>query len=127
MSAQASSSRSSARRAAARRRCCSLSQDSCAERGTVTIGGARVERPFTDVGIVFQDPVLLDWRDVLANVMLQADVRGLDRDATRERSRALLARVGLDGFLHRHPYELSGGMRQRVSICRAWCTSLRSS
>jgi NitT/TauT family transport system ATP-binding protein len=51
--------------------------------GTVTIGGARVERPFTDVGIVFQDPVLLDWRDVLANVMLQADVRGLDRDATR--------------------------------------------
>jgi NitT/TauT family transport system ATP-binding protein len=87
--------------------------------GTVTIGGSRVERPFTDLGIVFQDPVLLDWRDVLANVMLQADVRGLDRDATRERSRALLARVGLDGFLNRHPYELSGGMRQRVSICRA--------
>jgi NitT/TauT family transport system ATP-binding protein len=87
--------------------------------GEVRIGGTRVEQPFTDVGIVFQDPVLLDWRDVLANVMLQADVRRLDRDAMRERSRALLARVGLEGFLDRHPYELSGGMRQRVSICRA--------
>jgi NitT/TauT family transport system ATP-binding protein len=87
--------------------------------GSVAIGGARVERPYTDVGIVFQDPVLLDWRDVLANVMLQADVRGLDRDAMRARSRGLLARVGLDGFEHRHPYELSGGMRQRVSICRS--------
>ncbi len=87
--------------------------------GEAVVGGRRVERPVTDVGIVFQDPVLLDWRDVLANVMLQADIRGLDRDAQRERSLALLARVGLAGFESRHPWELSGGMRQRVSLCRA--------
>ena len=90
-----------------------------ASAGAVTIAGNRVAEPFTDVGIVFQDPVLLDWRDVLANVMVQADVRGLDRATLRERSRALLARVGLEGFEHRHPWELSGGMRQRVSLCRA--------
>jgi len=87
--------------------------------GTVTIGGARVERPYTDLGIVFQDPVLLDWRRVLDNLLLQVDVRRLDRARYRPRAEELLTRVGLAGFERRYPQELSGGMRQRVAICRA--------
>ena len=87
--------------------------------GTITVGGRRVERPQTDVGIVFQESILLDWRDVLANVMLQADIRKLDRATFEPVARHLIAATGLQGFEARKPYELSGGMRQRVSICRA--------
>ncbi|HUQ24031.1 MAG TPA: ABC transporter ATP-binding protein [Burkholderiales bacterium] len=87
--------------------------------GSITVGGRRVERPLTDVGIVFQDAILLDWRDVLANVMLQADIRGLERAKYEPIARRLLEATGLTGFENRKPYELSGGMRQRVSICRA--------
>jgi NitT/TauT family transport system ATP-binding protein len=87
--------------------------------GTITIGETVVSGPFTDVGVVFQDAVLLEWRKVLQNVMLQADVRGLDRRAMRERALELLELVGLKGFENRYPFELSGGMRQRASICRA--------
>jgi NitT/TauT family transport system ATP-binding protein len=87
--------------------------------GTITVGGRRVDRPLTDVGIVFQDAILLDWRSVLANVMLQADIRGLDRARHEEVARQLLQTTGLAGFEERKPFELSGGMRQRVSICRA--------
>src|SRR5262249_49960868 len=71
------------------------------------------------LGIVFQDAVLLDWRRVLDNLMLQIEIRGLDKAVYRERARELLVRVGLQGFERKYPYELSGGMRQRVSICRA--------
>ena len=87
--------------------------------GDVTIDGTKVRGPFTDVGFVFQDPVLLGWRSVLGNVMIQADIRKLDANETRARSNELLGLVGLDGFQDRYPHELSGGMRQRVSICRA--------
>ena len=87
--------------------------------GTITVGGKRVDRPQTDVGIVFQEPVLLDWRDVLANVMLQADIRRLDRSRYEPIARHLIEATGLQGFETRKPFELSGGMRQRVSICRA--------
>ena len=87
--------------------------------GSITVGGRRVERPLTDVGIVFQDAILLDWRDVLANVMLQIDIRGLDPAKYEPIARHLLEATGLTGFERRKPYELSGGMRQRVSICRA--------
>jgi NitT/TauT family transport system ATP-binding protein len=87
--------------------------------GSITVGGRRVERPLTDVGIVFQDAILLDWRDVLANVMLQADIRRLERGKYEQIARHLIQQTGLQGFEHRKPYELSGGMRQRVSICRA--------
>ena len=87
--------------------------------GTITVGGARVDRPQTDVGIVFQDAIMLDWRDVLANVMLQADIRKLDRAQYEPIAMQLLKTTGLTGFEHKKPYELSGGMRQRVSICRA--------
>jgi NitT/TauT family transport system ATP-binding protein len=87
--------------------------------GTIAVGGRRVTRPLTDIGIAFQQDLLFDWRTVLGNVMIQADMRGLDRSAARQRARTLLERVGLEGFEDRHPWELSGGMRQRVAICRA--------
>jgi NitT/TauT family transport system ATP-binding protein len=68
---------------------------------------------------VFQNPVLLEWRTALGNVMLQAEAKKLERGSAERRARALLAAVGLAGFEDKYPHELSGGMRQRVSICRA--------
>jgi len=90
-----------------------------ASSGAVIVNGERVERPRTDIGIVFQSPVLLDWRTALENVMLQVEARKLDRAAAERTARRLLASVGLAGFENKYPHELSGGMRQRVSICRA--------
>jgi NitT/TauT family transport system ATP-binding protein len=88
--------------------------------GTITIGNSTVTKPYTDLGIVFQEPVLLDWRKVLGNVLLQVELRrGLDKKKYRARAFELLDLVGLSGFENRYPFELSGGMRQRVSICRA--------
>ena len=87
--------------------------------GAITVGGKPVDRPLTDVGIVFQESILLDWRDVLSNVMLQIEIRGMDRAAYEPVARNLLKATGLQGFENKKPYELSGGMRQRVSICRA--------
>jgi NitT/TauT family transport system ATP-binding protein len=87
--------------------------------GTITVGGKVVDRPQTDVGIVFQDAIMLDWRNVLANVMLQIDIRRMDRAKYEPVALHLLKATGLDGFEQKKPYELSGGMRQRVSICRA--------
>jgi NitT/TauT family transport system ATP-binding protein len=91
-----------------------------ASEGSVSVGGRTVTGPITDVGIVFQRDLLLDWRTVLGNVLLQADIRDLDRKQARTRALALLEKVGLKGFEERYPWELSGGMRQRVAICRAW-------
>jgi NitT/TauT family transport system ATP-binding protein len=87
--------------------------------GQIRVGGAPVERPQTNVGIVFQEPTLLPWRTVLANVMLQAEIRHLPKDVYRGRARELLSAVGLSGFEDKLPDELSGGMRQRVSLVRA--------
>jgi NitT/TauT family transport system ATP-binding protein len=87
--------------------------------GQVLVDDVSVERARTDVGIVFQNHVLLDWRTALENVMLQAEARGLDRKASEARARELLVAVGLEGFENKYPKSLSGGMKQRVSICRA--------
>jgi NitT/TauT family transport system ATP-binding protein len=87
--------------------------------GSITVGGRRVDRPQTDVGIVFQEAILLDWRDVMSNVMLQIDIRAMDRATYAPVAAHLLKATGLAGFEGKKPYELSGGMRQRVSICRA--------
>ena len=87
--------------------------------GTVAVDGRAITQPLSDIGIVFQRDLLFDWRTVLDNVLLQAEVRGLDPASSRANAMQLLARVGLQGFEHRRPWELSGGMRQRVAICRA--------
>jgi NitT/TauT family transport system ATP-binding protein len=87
--------------------------------GLVAVRGRRVDAPRTDIGIVFQSPVLLEWRTALGNVMLQAEARNFDLRSAEQRARELLAVVGLNGFENKYPDELSGGMRQRVSICRA--------
>lgn len=87
--------------------------------GRVEVFGKPVDGPVTEVGIVFQSPVLLEWRSVLGNVLFQAGIRGLGEAAYRDRAEALLRQVGLSDFADRHPHELSGGMRQRTSIARA--------
>ena len=87
--------------------------------GTITLDGTPVKGPQTDLGIVFQDAILLDWRNVLENVMLQVDIRHLDRAKYEPIARHLLEATGLVGFENHKPFELSGGMRQRASICRA--------
>jgi NitT/TauT family transport system ATP-binding protein len=78
-----------------------------------------VTKPITDVGVIFQRDALLEWRTIIDNVLLQMDVRGLKRRDYEQPARDLLARVGLAGFEDYYPWELSGGMRQRVSLCRA--------
>ena len=87
--------------------------------GTISIGGTNVSKPYTNLGMVFQEAVLLDWRKVMSNVLLQVEMRGLDKKAYRSRAQQLIDLVGLTGFEDSYPFELSGGMRQRVSICRA--------
>jgi NitT/TauT family transport system ATP-binding protein len=88
-------------------------------RGAVYFDGARLLQPTQDVGIVFQEAVLLEWRNVLDNVLLPAEILGLPKAASRARALHLLELVGLSGFERRFPRELSGGMQQRVAICRA--------
>jgi NitT/TauT family transport system ATP-binding protein len=88
--------------------------------GEVSVGSA--DNPFApgrDVGMVFQQALLLKWRTILDNVLLPAEILGLPRAESAERARNLLAMVGLQGFEARFPYELSGGMQQRAAIARA--------
>jgi NitT/TauT family transport system ATP-binding protein len=87
--------------------------------GAIAVGGRRVDGPLDDLGFVFQRDLLLDWKSVLANVLLPFELMGEPARPHVERARALLGRVGLAGFERKRPYELSGGMRQRVAICRA--------
>ena len=87
--------------------------------GQVRVEGEVVTKPLTDLGMVFQKPVLFDWRTSLGNVMIQAEARKLDRKEYLQRAKDLLRSVGLEGFEDKLPYELSGGMQQRVALCRA--------
>jgi NitT/TauT family transport system ATP-binding protein len=86
--------------------------------GTVFVGGTRVTAPIR-TGMVFQTPSLLPWRSTLDNVLLSVDLAGLPTSRYRERSMELLELVGLAGFARQLPSELSGGMQQRVALCRA--------
>jgi NitT/TauT family transport system ATP-binding protein len=90
-----------------------------ATRGSIEIAGVTVDGPPPGIGIVFQSHVLLPWRTVLANILLQAEVRRLPREASIAHARELVAMVGLEGFENKFPWQLSGGMQQRASICRA--------
>jgi NitT/TauT family transport system ATP-binding protein len=87
--------------------------------GRVGIDGDMVVQPHSKVGVVFQSDLLLYWRTVLENVLLPIEIKGMDRVTYSQRARDLLAQVGLQGFDNKFPSELSGGMRQRVAICRA--------
>jgi len=87
--------------------------------GSVTMDDQAVRGTRRDVGVVFQNSILLPWRTILDNVMLPAEVLGLDIKAARHRAHELLAMVRLEGFEDRLPSELSGGMQQRASIARA--------
>jgi NitT/TauT family transport system ATP-binding protein len=86
--------------------------------GRVRVHGREVRRPSREIGMMFQSPVLLPWRTNLDNVLLPIEVFGLERGRYVERARELLAAVGLQDFVDRYPWELSGGMQQRVAICR---------
>ena len=87
--------------------------------GEIEVLGRPVNGPVHDLGIVFQQHLLLGWRTILDNVLLQIEVRRLNKADYIGRARALLARVGLAEFAKRFPDELSGGMNQRASIVRA--------
>ncbi len=87
--------------------------------GTVDVSGAPVRGPLTNVGIVFQSPVLLEWRKTLDNVLLQIEARKMNVSDYRDRAMELLNLVGLNGFEDKYSGELSGGMQQRASITRA--------
>ena len=87
--------------------------------GRASVKGTPIAKPRRDIGVVFQSPVLFPWRSVLGNVMLPADVQRLDKVKLRRRAMDLIKLVRLDGFENRYPWELSGGMQQRVGIVRA--------
>ncbi len=89
------------------------------EGGRAYLRDTPIDGPQVGAGMVFQQPALPPWRKVLANILLPVDVLGLPRRDYRERALHLLDLVGLRGFEDKYPRELSGGMQQRVSICRA--------
>lgn len=89
--------------------------------GTASLFGKQIEGPSEKVGIGFQDAALLPWRNVLGNIELVGEIKSqwISSDERRSRAEALIRLVGLDGFENRFPHELSGGMQQRVALCRA--------
>jgi NitT/TauT family transport system ATP-binding protein len=87
--------------------------------GEVRYKGELLRGPRRDVGIVFQEPVLFPWRTVLENVLLPAEVIGIEKKVALERAKSLLEMVGLKDFLNKYPAEMSGGMQQRAAIARA--------
>ncbi|MBI2529235.1 MAG: ABC transporter ATP-binding protein [Candidatus Rokubacteria bacterium] len=87
--------------------------------GGVWVGGEPVSGTRRDVGLVFQNPILLPWRTVLQNVLLPVEVLHLERAPYEARARDLLRSMGLEDFAHRYPHQLSGGMQQRAAIARA--------
>ncbi|CAM5222610.1 Vitamin B12 import ATP-binding protein BtuD [Castellaniella defragrans] len=86
--------------------------------GEIVVGGKPVDKPLTNVGIAFQDHLLLDFRTALDNVMLHADIRRLPRKLIEQRAKELFAKLKLEHAMNKYPQQLSGGMRQRVSLIR---------
>ncbi len=87
--------------------------------GRVRVAGQEVRGPVPDAAMVFQSPILLPWRRTIENILFTAEMRGRDSREYRNRAIDLIHLAGLDGFERRYPHELSGGMQQRVAICRA--------
>ncbi len=87
--------------------------------GRILLDGDVVTRPHRKIGVVFQRDLLLNWRTVLDNILLPVEIKRWSRSRYVARAEQLLAQVGLEGFASKFPDELSGGMRQRVAICRA--------
>ena len=85
----------------------------------IDVSGNRVNKPLTEVGIAFQDHLLLDFRTVEDNVLLQAEIRHLDKESARRRTTELLTQLGVEKDRKKYPSQLSGGMKQRVAIARA--------
>jgi NitT/TauT family transport system ATP-binding protein len=90
--------------------------------GSVQVNVDRKTKALGGFSMMFQTPSLLDWRTVLGNVLLPLEERSIRKAEARERAEHLLERVGLKDFLHRRPYELSGGMQQRTAVARALVT-----
>ncbi|HEY5962665.1 MAG TPA: ABC transporter ATP-binding protein [Xanthobacteraceae bacterium] len=90
-------------------------------RGCIRIDGNEVTKPSPRVGYMFQKDTLLDWRTILDNVAIGAELLGRDMKASRRRAEDLLVRYGLGEFLHSLPSQLSGGMRQRAALARTLC------
>ncbi len=90
-----------------------------ASSGEVRLGGERVTGPRHDIGYVFQRAALLEWRSALRNILLQAEIRRMPSARARGRADELIRMTGLTGFEDAYPHELSGGMQQRVALCRA--------
>jgi NitT/TauT family transport system ATP-binding protein len=87
-------------------------------RGDIVVAGKSVAKPITDIGIAFQDHLLLEFRSAMANVTLQAEIRGLPRKKIETRARELFQQLRLTQAMNKYPRQLSGGMRQRVSLVR---------
>jgi NitT/TauT family transport system ATP-binding protein len=87
--------------------------------GQLSLSGTPINGPQQDVGVVFQSPLLLPSRTVLGNILLQAEMRNMPRVKARSRAAELIEMAGLSGFESSYPWQLSGGMQQRVAICRA--------
>ena len=87
--------------------------------GSILLGGTEVRKPRRDIGIIFQDATLLPWKSAIDNVLFPVRILKLPIEPYRQRAKELLAMVGLSDFENKKPSQLSGGMRQRVAICRA--------
>ena len=87
--------------------------------GSVLVNGNPIEGPSRQLGVVFQEPLLLPWRNIIENVMVPIEIQGRARETFKTNARQMLELVGLGGFEHKYPRELSGGMQQRVGIARA--------
>ena len=89
-----------------------------ADEGTVKVAGERVSGPHASIGMIFQEESTFPWRNVIDNVAFPLEIAGLPKEERYDRARHFVKLVGLDGFERRYPAELSGGMRQRVSMAR---------
>jgi NitT/TauT family transport system ATP-binding protein len=90
--------------------------------GSITVDGRPVSGPSRKIGYMLQQDYLFEWRTILQNAVLGAEIQGVPMAAARERARLLLTRYGLGQFLHHLPRQLSGGMRQRAALARTLCT-----